>query len=232
MRDNNLDDLIIDNMESKSNSGLKNLLSILALIIIILIVAILLTKIILKEPQEEKMVFDQNYTQMANPELQPTTQDNKTLASEQLSTIVEEEVQSVQSIQETNQTQVAPETIAPIKESQPKTPEPTKPITQQPVAPKPVAQQPATPKPTEPKPVAAELPAYYVQVGSFTSQPSQNFLNVIKNHGYNYTIKQTTAGGTTTSKLLIGPYKGREEAQNALAGIRDRINKGAFLVLP
>jgi len=255
MKDNNLDDLIIDNMESKSNQGLKNLLSILALIIIVLIVAILLTKINIKNPQEEKMVFDQNYTQMIYPELKPTAQDNKTISSQKLSSVAEEEVQSFQSetIQEELKTEVAPETIAPIQETQPAVQQPIepkpvapKPATQHPIEPKPVAPKPATQQPIEPKPVApqpakpkpvapqttAQQVAYYIQVGSFKSQPSQNFLKVIKNHGYNYTIKQSSSNGTTVSKLLIGPYNEREEAKKALPGIRNRINKGAFLVHP
>jgi DedD protein len=81
-----------------------------------------------------------------------------------------------------------------------------------------------TPKPSHP----AATVHYYIQVGSFSQTPSKRFLNTIKKHGFSYKI--TTATGNGTKKLLIGPYPSRTDADNALVRVKDRINKGAFIV--
>ena len=69
---------------------------------------------------------------------------------------------------------------------------------------------------------------YYIQVGSFSQTPSKRFLNTINKHGFSYKITAPTANGT--KKLLIGPYPSRTDADNALVRVKDRINKGAFIV--
>lgn len=68
---------------------------------------------------------------------------------------------------------------------------------------------------------------YYVQVGAFSNKPNDEFISIIKKNGYNYKI---VGGQNGSSKILIGPYDGKEKANAALAKIRDRINKSAFLV--
>jgi len=80
--------------------------------------------------------------------------------------------------------------------------------------------------PVKSKPASSQ--AYYIQVGSFTKTPSTQFLNVIKKSGFNYKITPKAANGT--KKLLIGPYKDRVSATSALAKVKDRINKNAFVV--
>ncbi|MBT8349404.1 MAG: hypothetical protein HKP62_08180 [Sulfurovum sp.] len=97
--------------------------------------------------------------------------------------------------------------------------------------PKPVVQavkkpvkKPITAKP-DPKPVSTGR--YYVQVGSFKTKPSSRFVSVIKNNGFRYTIQRSSDG---TKKLLIGPYSDRSSVNRALAQVRDRINKSAFVV--
>ncbi len=69
---------------------------------------------------------------------------------------------------------------------------------------------------------------YYIQVGSFAQTPSTRFLSIIKNSGFDYKI--TPVSSTGTKKLLIGPYTNRKEANIALVRVKDRINKGAFVV--
>jgi len=69
---------------------------------------------------------------------------------------------------------------------------------------------------------------YYIQVGSFVKTPSSRFLGIIKNSGFNYKITSRASNGT--KKLLIGPYKNRASANAALARVKDRINKSAFVV--
>ncbi len=67
---------------------------------------------------------------------------------------------------------------------------------------------------------------FYIQIGSFSQSPSSRFLKVIKDNGFNY--KLATSGAT--KRLLLGPYKDRESAEEALVRARDRINKSSFIV--
>ena len=67
---------------------------------------------------------------------------------------------------------------------------------------------------------------YYVQVGSFSQQPSKRLLSAIKNNGFIYRIKIAGAA----KKVQIGPFKDRASASAALVRIRDRIKKDSFIV--
>jgi len=114
-------------------------------------------------------------------------------------------------------------------------------VTEKVVVPKPVYHQKTTVK-TTPAPTAKRHAApttkqkhntpasehYYIQVGSFSQAPSKRFLGTIGKHGFSYKITPPTANGT--KKLLIGPYPDRAAASNALVRVKDRINKGAFIV--
>lgn len=82
--------------------------------------------------------------------------------------------------------------------------------------------QPVTP------PKAVATTTYYIQVGSFSQDPSSRFLSVIKNSGFNYQITKASSKGI--KKLLIGPYASRASVDTALVRVRDRINKSAFVV--
>jgi DedD protein len=68
---------------------------------------------------------------------------------------------------------------------------------------------------------------YYAQVGAFSNKPNDEFISIIKKNGYNYKV---VSGQNGSSKILIGPYQGKAQADAALSKIRDRINKSAFLV--
>lgn len=79
-----------------------------------------------------------------------------------------------------------------------------------------------------PKPVtksASRKPStsssYYIQVGSFTSQPSKQFLSVITKSGFQYKLDK--------GKLLIGPYSNDAAAKKDLPNVRNKINKSAFI---
>jgi DedD protein len=80
---------------------------------------------------------------------------------------------------------------------------------------------------TKPVPKSVSTTRYYVQVGSFRTAPSSRFISVIRNNGFQYTIKRAADG---TKKLLIGPYTDRAAVNSALATVKDRINKSAFVV--
>jgi len=82
-----------------------------------------------------------------------------------------------------------------------------------------------TPKFVAQKPASSHT--YYIQVGSFTSEPSARFLSSVQSSGFGYKI--TGAGANGAKKLLIGPYSDKDSAQNALVNVKDRINKSAFV---
>jgi len=128
-----------------------------------------------------------------------------------------------------------PKEETPIKKTVVKKEPVTAPVTEKIVIPKKSYVRKETVKPTAPaaviipkkKPAVSRV-NYYIQVGSFSQTPSKRFLNTIQKHGFSYKITAPTANGT--KKLLIGPYPSRTDADNALVRVKDRINKGAFIV--
>ena len=93
--------------------------------------------------------------------------------------------------------------------------------------PKPVVTSVEKPVVSKSVPKTVSTKKYYVQVGSFRTQPSSRFVSVIRNNGFRYTIKRSSDG---TKKLLIGPYNDRASVNRALVQVRDRINKSAFVI--
>jgi cell division protein FtsN len=77
MKDNNLDDLIIDSRRV-NKSGSKNVLTIVVLLAIILLIAILLTKIMIDKPQVSPLA-DINKTELANNDLLLDTNTSSTV---------------------------------------------------------------------------------------------------------------------------------------------------------
>ena len=88
-----------------------------------------------------------------------------------------------------------------------------------------VVQQPKKSNPVAKKRAPVAQPSsrgnYYIQVGSFSNKPSQQFLSIITKSGFRYKLK--------AGKLLIGPYSSRATAQSNLPKVKDRISKGAFI---
>jgi len=251
MNDHNLDDLIIDTIEPKNNKA-KSFLTIIALIIVALIVGILFIKTMQNDPKDTNIGLEENMQDMISPELtlQSTPEVKAPKDDTKLSSMIEEELKTPKKTVEKKD--------AAVKTAQKSIPAPIKPATSKPIeipkktiTPK---QEVVAAKPVEtekvivPKkqyhqevPQKAAVPAvvprksqpatkenYYIQVGSFSQTPSTRFLNTIKKHGFTYKITAPTANGT--KKLLIGPYPSRADADNALIRVRDRINKGAFIV--
>ncbi len=71
---------------------------------------------------------------------------------------------------------------------------------------------------------------WYIQVGSFSRfTPNDKFLNTIKENGFEYHILKTKSGDKSIQKVLVGPFKSRDEARDANVKVREEINKEAFL---
>ncbi|RLA69520.1 MAG: hypothetical protein DRG09_05590 [Epsilonproteobacteria bacterium] len=249
MNDHNLDDLIIDNIEPNS-SKTKSFLTIVALLIVFLIVGIILAKIYTNESSNATLTLEENNSELIAPELilQAPSKVAKVKEEPSLSTIIEQEIKAPKApgkkikevTPEPKPVKVKKETVQVTQEStqKPKVPKVTKPkvvepIVKEPEVPKHVV-QPVAPKPvkvvTEPKEIPKTVSdiSYYIQVGSFTQNPSSRFLSVIKNSGFSYTITKANSQGI--KKLLIGSYPSRTSVDTALIQLRDRINKKAFVV--
>ena len=257
MNDHNLDDLIIDTIAPKNNKT-KSLLTIVALLIVVLIVAIILTKTLLKSPDDATLSFEENISETIAPELklQEPIEVSKPKDEVSLPTIREEtfsepeevkkpeiveEISTPEVIEKTPEVEKAP--VQKLEESVTETetekviskPEVEKPVVEETVKPKvttkpkTVVEKPVTqPTVTHTVPKAAASGNYYVQVGSFKENPSPRFLSVIRSSGFKYHV--TSPDRTGYKKLLIGPYKTRADVDKARDIVRDRIHKSAFVV--
>ncbi|HQR74229.1 MAG TPA: SPOR domain-containing protein [Sulfurovum sp.] len=274
MHDHNLDDLIIGTVPTE-NTKTKSFLTIVALLIVVMIVAIVLTKILLKTPDNNTLALEENMTEMIAPELklQEAAKEPEPAKEPSLSSMIEGETppppaqeslakevvpapqdtsaQAQQSPTQTNtsdvvskESEVKDEDIQEAEAGLDEAVEITDEYTQtaqekkktveekksQEVVHTPVPAKKTVTKPTAPKPVAVKptsTQTYYIQVGSFTTDPSARFLSSIQNSGFSYTIAAGGANGA--KKLLIGPYPDRASADRALANVKDRINKSAFV---
>ncbi|MDY0403219.1 SPOR domain-containing protein [Sulfurovum sp.] len=87
MNDHNLDDLIIDDIQPNQSNKTKSFLTIIALAIVVLIVSIIFTKMLLKAPKQDELLFEQNETEIISPDLtlqsvtEPEDETSEPLAS-------------------------------------------------------------------------------------------------------------------------------------------------------
>ncbi len=224
---NNLDDIIIDD-DSKPNHKTKNFLTITGLVVIAIFVAIILLQVLTKNQDEEKIPDESNSTVLIAPEL--TLQPDDIVKEEEIIQEIpllepidespfDDDLEEEEEIVEEEKIEIVPITK---DYSQDKKIE-TKPAPPKKVEEKVIVQK---PKPVLPKTV--EKGRYFVQVGSFRETPSSWFLSKIRNSGFNYVI--TTPNSNGIKKLLIGAYHSRDEANNALTKVKDRINKSAFVI--
>lgn len=95
---------------------------------------------------------------------------------------------------------------------------------------KPTVQDPVTPKSTESKnetsPSQTGQTTYYIQVGSFTNEPSKALFDRLNATGMKYT---TQKNGTVT-KILVGPFQGEKSVQDAMGNIRQNVEAKAFKI--
>ena len=249
MNDHNLDDLIIDTIAPKNNKT-KSLLTIVALLIVVLIVAIILTKTLLKSPENDELSFEENISEMIAPELklqEPSKEVKIAKPKEKedlsLSTIVKEKITAPEEVEKQEEMEVPSSTekeeavSESIKETITITEDMKEPVIKETVKPKvevkkpiqkPISKPVKKPTPVKKTPKATISGTYYVQVGSFKDNPSPHFLSIIKNSGFKYHV--TSPDRTGYKKLLIGPYKTRAEVDKARDTIRNRIHKSAFVV--
>jgi len=221
MNDHNLDDLIVRQEHIQKGNKAGGILTIIALLVIVLIIVIVLTKVVLKEPKVDAVVTD-NSTQMIDSKLKlqltPKAKEDRNDSIEQKSDTIN--IDTI-TIDEDKQESLQKPIIATKVKSTPKTVSKPKPV-QKVLITDEFEQIKSTPKP---KPIVNTSYKYYIQVGSFSQEPNGIFLDIVKKSGFHYIV--INANGR--KKLLIGPYSSRSAVDSALAKVRDRINKGAFV---
>jgi cell division protein FtsN len=67
---------------------------------------------------------------------------------------------------------------------------------------------------------------YYIQVGSFTNEPSKVLFDRLNASGMKYI---TQKNGTVT-KILVGPFQGEKSVQDAMGNIRQNVEAKAFKI--
>ncbi len=76
-----------------------------------------------------------------------------------------------------------------------------------------------------------KMRGYFVQVSaSFKTLPTKEFLRKIERNGFRYIIKKSIVRGQRATKVLIGPYRSKEEALRDLPKIKNIINPEAFVL--
>jgi DedD protein len=231
MNDHNLDDLILHDIPPIQNGKGKSLLTIIALFLIVLIVAILLIKTLFSSPDADDIVVEDSASYRSSdlelqapkkeivkpkaPVTKKTSVKKPSVKKPAVAKVKEHIKEKTVSINEAAKKAVAPVVKKPAAKVTPE-------------AKKPELKKPAVVKPTTQNKAATTNEKFFIQVGSFTKDPSDRFLSVIKNSGFNYSIADNSLSGT--KKLLIGPYEDRASVNAALVKVRDRISKSAFVV--
>ena len=258
MHDHNLDDLIIDNIEPKNRKTKSFLTIIALLIVVLIVAIILTKILLKTPADNGLKVEDDTTEMIAPElKLQAAPKKIEKPKDElSLSNIIEQEIKHpaaeakkpeaiekpkvIEKPKPVKTEEILKETVTitkeytqiPQAEKKPvkviEAPKPEKVVA--PVVteiPKPVVVPKKVPQPVTP-PKALAKTTYYIQVGSFSQNPSSRFLSVIKNGGFSYHITKASSKGI--KKLLIGPYTSRSSVDTALVRVRDRINKKAFVV--
>lgn len=78
---------------------------------------------------------------------------------------------------------------------------------------------------TAPK-VADTTGTYYIQVGSFTKEPSKALFDRLNASG----LKYTTVPNGAVTKVMVGPFQGKKAAQDVLGTVRKNVEANAFTV--
>ena len=223
-----LNDIIL-NRHDKSGTRKKMLIGVGTLAIVAIVIVIIMGRISGSSPT--------NLPQPMLPSEHPTALTETTEAADVVAVPADQPTDSaVEKPAESTAAQpvpIAQSEVVVIDETAeaPAAPEPM-PTVQQPkttVTPAPVKQESvAVPAPAVKAPVTAG--SVYIQVGSFTRyKPNDSFLAAIKRSGYDYTFHRVVVSGNIINKVLVGPFKDRNDAAAHLPDVRRKIESGAFI---
>jgi DedD protein len=75
-------------------------------------------------------------------------------------------------------------------------------------------------------PKAAEpMGTYYIQVGSFTKEPSKTLFDRLNASG----LKYTTVPSGAATKVMVGPFQGEKAARDVLGTVKRNVEAGAYI---
>jgi len=66
---------------------------------------------------------------------------------------------------------------------------------------------------------------YYIQVGSFTKEPSKVLFDRLNASG----LKYTTVPSGTATKVMVGPFQGEKAARDVLGTVKRNVEAGAYI---
>lgn len=66
---------------------------------------------------------------------------------------------------------------------------------------------------------------YYIQVGSFTKEPSKALFDRLNASG----LKYTTVPAGAATKVMVGPFQGEKAARDVLGNVKRNIESGAYI---
>lgn len=72
---------------------------------------------------------------------------------------------------------------------------------------------------------AEPMGTYYIQVGSFTKEPSKALFDRLNASG----LKYTTVPSGTATKVMVGPFQGEKAARDVLGTVKRNIESGAYI---
>jgi len=254
MADKNLHDIKIDELDSPKKTPLKNILTLLALLFIILVISVVITKLILNTDEDTKIENNDSKSELLNDlKDSNTTSDTKESNKKDEtagdivpvlnSNIIERNLSSVIKTPLTSHTpkkdvKVIKTYSEPKKNTEPKKVTSTK--------------APSTPKITTPKKEyidkvvvkrntestsrknisflggkqKAVTNSYYIKVGTY--RDSTTVVNKVKKNNYNYSLVKVENDKTLT-RVLVGPFFSRNQANAQLAKVKANILTGAYV---
>ena len=223
---NELNDIIL-NKGSTDGSNKKIILAVAILGVILIIVIMLMNSlssngtdnlpqaVLPPEPQS------QNQAQSAQTDEEPLFEDVKVVEDKSDSDVDLDAI--AQKLKEESFTEPKQEAIAePVAVVKPK-----KVIKKKQVVKKHIAEKKHTLQQKHPKVQKTTTGSYYIQVGSFSKYaPNKKFLGKITGLGLHYKYHKVGS----MNKVLVGPFKTRNDANSARKKLRSKVEPGAFVV--
>jgi DedD protein len=78
---------------------------------------------------------------------------------------------------------------------------------------------------TAPPKAAEPMGTYYIQVGSFTKEPSKTLFDRLNASG----LKYTTVPSGAATKVMVGPFQGEKAARDVLGTVKRNVEAGAYI---
>ncbi|CAA6813594.1 MAG: Unknown protein [uncultured Sulfurovum sp.] len=257
MADKNLHDIKIDDLDSPKKTPLKNILTLLALLFIILVISVVITKLILNTDEGSKIENNDSKVELTSTENDANTSSeeetetsnsevtipvlNPTITERNLTSVIKtplssHEPKEIETYKTPKKNNTAVETTtntekAPVVKrtyTEPKT------ITQpkKEYIPKAEVKQTAVAAPVVKKTTyfggqqKAVSNSYYIKVGTY--RDTSTVVRKIKNNNFNYSLVKVE-NDTTLTRVLVGPFFSRNQANTQLDTVQENILKGAYI---